>query len=630
MSSLRLVKLWLWLGALTSLAGWSLSACGQLNAAGYTVFFISVAVLILVGRQMFGWKMSVPGWNGQKIRRRFRRPLPGAFAGLTILIFLGGVLYPPTNHTAFTYRIPRILNWLAQEGWFWIHTPDWRLNDRACGIEWMAAPLMLFTKSDRGLFLLNFIPFLMLPGLLFSICTRLGVRGRAAWPWMWLLPTGYTFLLQAGSAGNDTYPTVFALAAIAFGLRAWTSRRGADLWYSLIAAALMTGAKATNLPLLLPWVILIFPQLPLLRKKLTVTALLILVATTVSFLPTAVLNSIHCGDWSGAVLEPAGQTMHRPLIGIVGNTFQILLNNFAPPFFPLAGWWNQHAPELLPRAFVSAVENNFDTGFFALGELPTEDWTGIGFGISVLLTLTLIAARRGKWPHRPTVSPIPLYLRRLVLLTPWVALLAYCVKSGMNTAARLISPYYTLLLPSLILGAAHAEIVRRSWWRVASWLVLLMAFAVLILTPPRPLWPAQTLLTAALKAKPGQPLLTRALKVYSVYAHRSDPLASLRPLLPPNLKTIGFLGTPDDIDISLWRPYFTRRVEHILLSDTAEQIRARGIQYGVVSGRQLTWEKATLEAWLQGANATLLRTTDVTVKVSDGPQSWHIVKFNER
>ena len=80
------------------------------------------------------------------------------------------------------------------------------MNNRPCGLEWLSAPLLLFTKSDRGLFLVNFLPFLLLPGLIFSVLTRLGVRARVAWHWMWLLPTGYNFLLQGGSLGNDTDP----------------------------------------------------------------------------------------------------------------------------------------------------------------------------------------------------------------------------------------------------------------------------------------------------------------------------------------------------------------------------------------------------------------------------------------
>ena len=245
----RPVKFWIWLTTLTSLAGWILSAMGQLNRAGYLLFFaVALAVFFFTKKFSVETKSAVRNlWR--KFLRRFRRPLPGAFAVLTLLILLGGILYPPTNHTAFTYRLPRVLNWLAHNGWFWIHTPDWRLNDRACGIEWLAAPLVLFTHSDRGLFLLNFIPFVLLPGLFFSICTQLGVRARAAWHWMWLLPAGYSFLLQAGSAGNDIFPTVYALAAVAFGLRAWKSRQLSDLWYSILAAALLTGAKATNLPL---------------------------------------------------------------------------------------------------------------------------------------------------------------------------------------------------------------------------------------------------------------------------------------------------------------------------------------------------------------------------------------------
>ena len=73
--------------------------------------------------------------------------------------------------------------------------------------------------------------------------TRLGVRPRVAWPWMWLLPTGYNFLLQAGSIGNDTVPTIYALAAVDFGLRAWESRRLSYLWLSILSAALLTGTN---------------------------------------------------------------------------------------------------------------------------------------------------------------------------------------------------------------------------------------------------------------------------------------------------------------------------------------------------------------------------------------------------
>ena len=61
-------------------------------------------------------------------------------------------MYAPTNYTGLNYRLPRVLQWLAHGQWWWIHTPNYRMNDRACGIEWLTAPLLLFTKSDRACF----------------------------------------------------------------------------------------------------------------------------------------------------------------------------------------------------------------------------------------------------------------------------------------------------------------------------------------------------------------------------------------------------------------------------------------------------------------------------------------------
>jgi hypothetical protein len=592
------------------------------------VFFGITAALVWWGRKAV-WR-SVPDrrLRWQRLRRRFRRPLPFGFAVLALLVFLGGALYPPSAHTAMTYHIPRVLHWLAEGRWHWIHTPVSRMNHSFCGMEWMIAPLLLFLKTDRVMFLLNFIPFLLLPGLIFSVCVGLGVRPRVAWCWMWLLPTGYNFLLQGGGAGNDTFSAIYALAAIHFGLRAWSFRHTRDLWNSILAAALLTGAKASNLPLLLPWAILIVALLPRLRRRLGASLLVVLLAATVSFLPCAVLNKLYCGDWLGTTIEVPHLEMHRPLIGILGNVFQLLTNNFVPPFFVLAGWWNQHAPLIFPQAWVAVVTSNFDTGYFWLGELPTEDWAGVGFGVSVLVAASVLAGLRpgGKRVNGCVKPDLPFRLRRCVMLAVWVALLAYCIKSGLVTAARLISPYYPLLLPLLIVGVGQGEIIRRRWWKGLAGGVMVLAMAVLVCVPGRPLWPAQTILSKAVGAHPQQPLLVRAQKVYSVYAGRSDPLADVRALLPGDIKVVGFIGTKDDIDISLWRPFGERRVEHFFLTDPPEQIRQH-VQYVVLGGYNLKENSTTLDAWLQSSGAELIATTNATLKVAEGPQPWYVARF---
>jgi len=208
-------------------------------------------------------------------------------------------------------------------------------------------------------------------------------------------------------------------------------------------------------------------------------------------------------------------------------------------------------------------------------------------------------------------------------------LLVYCIKSGLVTAARLISPYYALLLPLLLLPAGHAVIVRQRWWRALMWGVIALAVAVVVVLPGRQLWPAQTILSKMQAAHPEQPMVRRAARVYSVYAGRSDPLADVRRLLPADLKVVGFMGTPDDIDISFWRPYGTRQVKHFFVKDSSEQIRQRGIRYAVVSGLHLKETGTTLEAWLAKSGAELVATANVTVKVADGPQPWHIVRFRD-
>ena len=193
--------------------------------------------------------------------RRFRRPLPLAFGILAVLVLAGGMLHEPNNGDTMGYRLPRVLHWLAEQRWHWIHADDARLNVAAPGWEWLAAPMLLFCKSDRPLFLINWLPFLLLPGLTFSLLGRLGVSRRAAWYWMWILPSGYCFVMQAGSVCNDSFTATYALAAMVLALRGSRANAPADLGYSLLAAALLTGAKQTNLPLLLPWTIAFSPGL---------------------------------------------------------------------------------------------------------------------------------------------------------------------------------------------------------------------------------------------------------------------------------------------------------------------------------------------------------------------------------
>jgi len=154
-----------------------------------------------------------------------------------------------------------------------------------------------------------------------------------------------------------------------------------------------------------------------------------------------------------------------------------------------------------------------------------------------------------------------------------------------------------------------------------------LALAALIVTPPRPLWPANTILAKAVAAHPEQRQMQRAQKVYQVYRQRADQLVGIREHLPEKLKVIGFMGTDDDLDISLWKPYGSRRVEPFFFEDSPERIRQRGIEYAVVSGLNLDVKHATIDEWLQKSGAELVLTTNATMTVSQGPEPWYLVRL---
>jgi hypothetical protein len=354
-----------------------------------------------------------------------------------------------------------------------------------------------------------------------------------------------------------------------------------------------------------------------------------MLAAAVSFLPTAAFNIHYGGDWAGLGVEHSVIEMKQPLVGIWGNAL-LLLKNFAPPIFPLAGWWNQSALTILPHSLMAPMVANFEPGFHTVGELPIEDAAGLGFGVSLLLMVSVIAA----WWVRPASRAqwvgnrcLPCWLRRLALVAPWISLLAYFTKAAMMDLPRHLSAYYPLLLPLVLAGAGQAVIVRRRWWRALAAGVVLLAVPVVVQVPGRPLWPAQTILSRLTAWKPGQRLLQRALTVYSVYNLRSDPLANVRALLPPGLKVVGFMGTADDIDISLWRPFGSRRVEHIPLSESPEQIRQRQIQFAVVGEVNLLENNTTLAEWQKRTGAELVATATATTTVFQGPRHWYVVRF---
>jgi len=627
---LAVIKLLVLTSAFAYAAGWLLSACRILDGRGYAASLIVFAAVVLWFRnrlEVFHFDQSA---LLSTLRSRFKRPLPRLFFVLAFLILLGGLLYSPSNYDALCYRTPRLLAWLSEGGWHWIHSPDQRMNNRACGFEWLSAPLLLLTKSDRALFLINYAHFLLLPGLFFGVATQLGVSKKAAWNWMWILPSGYCFILQAGSIANDSFMAVYALASIYFALRARLWRRVDDIWISILAAGVLTGSKASALPLLLPWAIAIFPVLPQLWSDRLRSLVVFVLAMLASFLPTALLNIHYCGDWTGLKLEHEGIAVHQPLVGLLGNSLAILIGNFTPAIFPWAGWWNSSFLELFPSRIVTVLNANFERGFHAVGELPMEEWSGLGFGVSVLVVISIVAALRCRKSIRirQGFDMQNLWHMRLLQWSPLAALLTFFCRSGMWQFSRIAAPYYLAIIPLLLIGSGHDIIVRRYWWKIASQVVILLAMLVVIVCPARPLWPAQDILTGLGRCLPHNALLPRAQEVYAVYALRQDIFRSIREILPLGTKVIGMACGNDDAPASLYYPFSLRRVVYILPDDPRQAVLREKVDVAVVSGQELSLHRSTIDQWLEHFGGEVLSRRWLTLKLRTGPQEWYVVKMH--
>ena len=186
---------------------------------------------------------------------------------------------------------------------------------------------------------------------------------------------------------------------------------------------------------------------------------------------------------------------------------------------------------------------------------------------------------------------------------------------------RILAPYYALLFPLFLANPAHEPLVKKTAWRVAAFAGFVMAAGLLIVSPARPLFPVQTIL----KRFPDAPARVRV--VYSVYAGRNDAFAPARDILPPGLKVLG-LTTYDDPETSLWRPFGSRRIEHVCPDDTAEQLKARGVEYILARDEVFgKWFNCSLDDWLKKMNARVVQTIPLTLRASTGPRDWYLVRL---
>ena len=471
--------------------------------------------------------------------------------------------------------------------------------------------------------------FLLLPGLLFSVFRQLGVARRVAWMWMWVLPLGYGYATQAGSLGNDLAGALFCLMSVHYGLRARQSGRVADVWLAGLSAALMTASKLSNLPLLLPCLIAAWPALGRLRERWVGSVVVVGCAVLASAAPIVALNQVNTGCWNGDPQNLSQIQARSPTGALLGNSVLLFQQSFMPPVLPgaravddwlntkLLGRWRHTLEEKFPR---------YDLG--RLNELPQEEGAGLGLGITLLLLMTTGAAVCGfgrTQSNRSVTSLMP-----PVAMCAWASVLFYMLKMGSEATARLLLPYYPLAIIPILLLPVQGRLLRRRSWRLLVMFASLAVLPAMILSPARPLWPALSTSAWLARHYPDSEMARRLALVYSTYAQRNDFLAPLRAELPDDVRTIGFVAGLNDTDYSLWRPFFSRRVEY-LRDGIHPALRLPGdVEWLVV--KQAIWPEVSdrpLAEWAAQHRAKTVASVSIVKTVSEGQVTWTLLHIED-
>ena len=93
------------------------------------------------------------------------------------------------------------------------------------------------------------------------------------------------------------------------------------------------------------------------------------------------------------------------------------------------------------------------------------------------------------------------------------------------------------------------------------------------------------------------------------------------------MRVLGLI-TFDDPETSLWRPFGSRRIEHVTHDDSAEALRLRRVEFVLVdpSKLELFFHQA-FQDWAAQMNAEILGKVTLPLRASSIPADWFLVRL---
>ena len=617
------------LGSAAVLLGWLLSACGELNGRGYLLLGIPVVVVTVI----FTLREAKPRMRGKTAWRSMRwlkqrRWLPLIFFFTTALICIGSALHEPNNFDGLSYREPKVLYWLDAQRWHWIASPYEAVNYTLPNYEWLTVPFFLVTGGFHSTVIINWISFLFLPSLFFTLMRAFGARGRAAFDWMWLFPTGYIIALEAGGIGNDLVGMVALLAALHCAGRFVRDGKNGQLFDALLAAAFCTGVKMSNLPL--PVFVLIFllrDRTRLWARPRALAAALVLAAAISALIP--IINNVrNAGTVFGSTTKL--DQIDSPVAGWVGNGIITVTTALQPPIFPGAKKIMAKVEQKTGESFLTWMRRHYDKFTMTLHEMPQEETGGLGLGITFAM---LVGA--GVWLLRRSKKPggAPPGLLRWQRMTWWAwfgfAVLAIAAKLGTGLAfPRNMLPWYPLALAPMAAFFGRVPLAKSLVWKITAPLAALSLLPALALNPSRPLVPPSVTIRLAEALHLPSGIQGPIRDTYEIYAKRADVFADLRTDLPPDAHVLGLVSDGSEPTVSYWKPFGSRRCIFMITELEMRAARNQGVEYFIVADNScLRYFDLHTDEFLAKYGAKEIKTVEIRMLVGWPSARYTLAKF---
>jgi hypothetical protein len=565
-----LLEWFVFAGAWLVAAGWVLSAVRRLGAPGYVAAFIGFAAAGFLAVRA-GLLLPAPTF----VRRQFRWPrrwIVRLFACLLLATLVGAATHRISHFDTLSYRVPRILQYLAEGRWHWIHTTEFRMNAVSPGIEWLWTPVFAFGATERWVNGLGSLYYLFLPGLLFGVWRQSGVAARTAWWWCWVLPAGYCYAMQAGGPAVDLPGSIYTLAALDFALRAWRRRSWRHLCLSLLAVSLMGTLRLMCLPLGLVWILPALAAWVRRRPPMLMAAGTGALALACSFLPGGYFNIQLAGSFRG-IPNDAYPAIKHPLIAIIPNFVWFLFQNIVPPVFPWFERWNRWA-----HSVTVAMGERFEgLPFWGTVERgASEQNAGLGCTVFLFFVVSAVWARR----HNSAVKTSRPALLLWTWVTPWIALAVFAAEMGLAQSGRYLASYYPLLLTPFLARPGFQSLVRRPSWQRWAGAMVAVTLGLVVFSRQRPVWPLYPLIQTAARLAPGNHAIQKVKEAFA-RTDRTSFIEFFARNVPATEAGIGYYSAAGTSELDLAGTSYHRRVWLIDGKESADWLRERHIRFVV-------------------------------------------------